>query len=296
MLAFAALFAAGARVGMGEPGYPSCRPILGALLLQPVGIPTSLQNRLPPPPADLQGVEIKGLIVASPGNPSGTMLSRDALSALIDHCDQRGLNFVSDKFYHRLHYDTPATSALQITDNAYVINSFFQYFRMTGWRIGWMVVPEGHFRAVEWLAQNLFICPPVVAQIAALAALDCDDELQANRATYATNRALMRAGLAAAGFTGFAPPDGVFYISADVSDLTDDSYALARGILHGAGVAISPGVDFNPLRGHQTLRFFYAASTADIIEGLRRRTAFMINRSRAEPVANPPPDWNNSPQ
>ena len=296
VLAFTALFDAGARVGMGEPGYPSYRQILRALSLQPIGIPTSLQNRLQPTPADLQGVDINGLIVASPGNPSGTMLSRGALADLIDHCDQRGISFVSDEIYHGLHYDAPATSALQITDNAYVINSFSKYFSMTGWRIGWMVVPEGHIRTVERLAQNLFICPPHVAQIAALAALDCDVELQANRATYATNRALMLAGLAAAGFTRFAPPDGAFYIYADVSDLTDDSYTLARDILHGAGVAVSPGLDFDPVRGHQTLRFSYAASTADIIEGLRRLTAFMINRSRAEPVANPPPHWNNSPQ
>jgi len=294
VLAFTALFDAGARVGMGEPGYPSYRQILRALSLQPVGIPTSVENRLQPTPADLQGVDIKGLIVASPGNPSGTMLSQGALADLIDHCDQRDVSFVSDEIYHGLHYDAPATSALQITDNAYVINSFSKYFSMTGWRIGWMVVPEGHIRTVERLAQNMFICPSHVAQIAALAALDCDVELQANGATYATNRALMLAGLAAAGFTRFAPPDGAFYIYADVSDLTDDSYALARDILHGAGVAVSPGLDFDPVRGHQTLRFSYAASTADIIEGLRRLTAFMINRGGAEPVANPPPHWNKS--
>ena len=281
VLAFSALFDAGARVGLGQPGYPSYRQILKALSLVPVGIATSVENRLQPTPADLQGIDIKGLIVASPGNPSGTMLSHDALSALIAYAEQHGISFISDEIYHGLHYDAPATSALQITDNAYVINSFSKYFSMTGWRIGWMVVPESHVRTVERLAQNLFICPSHVAQIAALAALDCEGELQQNRAVYAANRALMLAGLTAAGFTKFAPPDGAFYIYADVSDLTDDSFALANEILHSAGVAVSPGLDFDPVRGQQTLRFSYAGATAEIVEGLRRLTVFMAGRPAA---------------
>ena len=281
VLAFSALFDAGARVGVGQPGYPSYRQILKALSLVPVGIATSVENRLQPTPADLQGIDINGLIVASPGNPSGTMLSHDALSALIAYAEQHGISFISDEIYHGLHYDAPATSALQITDNAYVINSFSKYFSMTGWRIGWMVVPESHVRTVERLAQNLFICPSHVAQIAALAALDCEGELQQNRAVYAANRALMLAGLAAAGFTKFAPPDGAFYIYADVSDLTEDSFALAHEILHSAGVAVSPGLDFDPVRGQQTLRFSYAGATAEIVEGLRRLTVFMAGRLAA---------------
>ncbi len=281
VLAFSALFDAGARVGVGQPGYPSYRQILKALSLVPVGIATSVENRLQPTPADLQGIDIKGLIVASPGNPSGTMLSHDALSALIAYADQHGISFISDEIYHGLHYDAPATSALQITDNAYVINSFSKYFSMTGWRIGWMVVPESHVRTVERLAQNLFICPSHVAQIAALAALDCEGELQQNRAVYAANRALMLAGLTAAGFTKFAPPDGAFYIYADVSDLTEDSFALAHEILHSAGVAVSPGLDFDAVRGQQTLRFSYAGATAEIVEGLRRLTVFMAGRPAA---------------
>lgn len=278
VLAFSALFDAGDRVGMGEPGYPSYRQILKALSLVPVGIPTSVENRLQPTPTDLQNVDIKGLIVASPGNPSGTMLSHEALAALITHADQRNISFVSDEIYHGLHYDARATSALEITDNAYVINSFSKYFSMTGWRVGWMVVPEPHIRTVERLAQNLFICPPHIAQIAALAALDCEDELQANRAAYATNRRLMLAGLVQAGFTKIAPPDGAFYIYADVSDLTTDSFAFSEQILQHAGVAVSPGLDFDPVRGNQTLRFSYAGDTADIIEGLRRLAAFMAER------------------
>ncbi len=280
ILAFSALFDAGDRVALGEPGYPSYRQILRALSLTPVGIASALENRLQPVPADLVGVEMQGLIVASPGNPSGTMLDRGHLKALIDHCDQRGISFVSDEIYHGLHYGDRAVSALEITDTAYVINSFSKYFSMTGWRIGWMVVPEDHIRTLERLAQNLFICPPHASQVAALAALDCIDELEANRATYAENRRLMLEGLPKAGFTKIAPPDGAFYIYADVSDLTGDSLALSREILHGAGVAVTPGLDFDPVRGATTLRFSYARATADIAEGLARLQTFMAQRGR----------------
>lgn len=281
LLAFTALFEAGNRVALGEPGYPSYRQILRALSLTPVGIPSSAANRLQPVPADLDGVEMQGLIVASPGNPSGTMLDRAALSALIGHCAARGISFVSDEIYHGLHYGDRAVSALEITDDCYVINSFSKYFSMTGWRIGWMVVPEDHVRVVERLAQNMFICPPHASQIAALAALDCIDALEANRAVYAENRRLMLEGLPKAGFTRFAPPDGAFYVYADVSDLTDDSLRFASEILEGAGVAVTPGLDFDPARGAQTLRFSYARATADIVEGLARLQRFMATRAKA---------------
>lgn len=279
LLAFTALFDAGDRVGLGEPGYPSYRQILRALSLEPVGIPTRDENRLQPVPADLAGVAMQGLIVASPGNPSGTMLSRDALSALMDHARGHGISFVSDEIYHGLHYGDRAVSALEIGDDAYVINSFSKYFSMTGWRVGWMVVPEDHIRTVERLAQNMFICPPHASQIAALAALDCIDELEANRATYAENRRLMLEGLPKAGFTRIAPPDGAFYIYADVSDLTGDSLAFARELLDRAGVAVTPGLDFDPVRGRRTLRFSYARATADIAEGLRRLQGYMAGRA-----------------
>jgi aspartate/methionine/tyrosine aminotransferase len=275
LLAFSALFDAGDRVGLGEPGYPSYRQILRALSLEAVGIPTRPENRLQPVPADLAGVEMRGMIVASPGNPTGTMLARPALKALMDHCAQRGISFVSDEIYHGLHYGERAVSALEISDEAYVINSFSKYFSMTGWRVGWMVVPEDHIRTVERLAQNMFICPPHASQIAALAALDCREEMETNRRVYAENRRLMLEELPKAGFTKIAPPDGAFYIYADVSDLTTDSLAFARQILHGAGVAVTPGVDFDPKRGGQTLRFSYARSTADIKEGLARLRRFM---------------------
>jgi aspartate/methionine/tyrosine aminotransferase len=278
LLAFTALFDAGDRVGLGEPGYPSYRQILRALSLVPVRIPTRDANRLQPVPADLVGLDMQGLIVASPGNPSGTMLSRNALGALMEVATARDISFVSDEIYHGLHYGDRAVSALELPGDAYVINSFSKYFSMTGWRIGWMVVPEGHVRTVERLAQNMFICPPHASQIAALAALDCVEELEANRAVYAENRRLMLEGLPRAGFTRIAPPDGAFYIYADVSDLTEDSLALSGELLREAGVAVTPGLDFDPVRGARTLRFSYARATADIVEGLARLQSYMAQR------------------
>ncbi len=278
LLAFTALFDGGERVGLGEPGYPSYRQILKALDLVPVGIPSRDENRLQPVPDDLKGLDLQGLIVASPGNPTGTMLDRRALAALMAACQARGISFVSDEIYHGLHYGARAVSALEISDEVYVINSFSKYFSMTGWRVGWMVVPEDHIRTVERLAQNLFICAPHVAQVAALAALTCVDELEANRTTYAENRRLMLEGLPKAGFTRIAPPDGAFYIYADVSDLTTDSLAFSAELLREAGVAVTPGLDFDPIRGARTLRFSYARATADIVEGLRRLQEYMGQR------------------
>ena len=273
LLAFTALFDAGEKVALGEPGYPSYRQILRALSLTPVGIPTAPEDRYQPRPDQLPD-DCAGLIVASPGNPSGTMLDRDAMAGLIGAAADRGMAFVSDEIYHGLHYAGRGVSALEVSDDVYVINSFSKYFSMTGWRVGWMVVPEDHIRIVERLAQNMFICPPHASQVAALAALDCTGELEANRAVYAENRELMLAGLPRAGITDFAPPDGAFYVYADVSDLTNDSLTLARDILDRAGVAVTPGLDFDPVRGAGTLRFSYARSTADIAEGLERLAAF----------------------
>lgn len=275
ILAFTALFDSGERVGIGRPGYPSYRQILHALGLAPVEIETSAENRYQPVPDDLAGLDLAGLMVASPANPTGTMLDRDALAALIGAADDAGAAFISDEIYHGIEYERKAVSALQITDDAYVVNSFSKYFSMTGWRVGWMVVPEAHVRAIERLAQNLFICPSHAGQVAALAAMDCSEELDANMAVYRANRALMLEGLPAAGFDRIAPPDGAFYVYADVGGLTGDSRALAAEILDRAGVAVTPGLDFDPVRGKTTLRFSYAAATEDIEEGLARLKAFM---------------------
>ncbi len=278
ILAFTALFDTGARVGIGAPGYPSYRQILRALDLCPVDIATAAENRHQPVPADLEGLGLDGLLVASPANPTGTMLDRDALGALMHEAEAQGAAFVSDEIYHGIEYDRRAVSALEISDRAYVINSFSKYFSMTGWRVGWMVVPEDHVRAIERLAQNLFICPPHASQVAALAAMDCAPELQGNLEVYRTNRALMLEGLPRAGFDRISPPDGAFYVYADVSHLTDDSRALAAEILDKAGVAVTPGLDFDPARGGGTLRFSYARGTEEIEEGLARLAAFMADR------------------
>ena len=212
ILAFTALFDAGDRVGIGAPGYPSYRQILSALDLVPVDIETAAENRLQPVPSDLAGRDLAGLLVASPANPTGTMLGRNDLAALVEAAQATGTQFISDEIYHGIEYEAKAVSALEVTDDCYVINSFSKYFSMTGWRVGWMVVPEDHIRTVERLAQNLFICPPHASQVAALAAMDCDAELEANMAVYRRNRALMLEGLPRAGFDRIAPPDGACYV------------------------------------------------------------------------------------
>jgi len=279
ILAFTALFDAGDRVGIGAPGYPSYRQILRALDLVAVDIETTVKNRLQPVASDLTGRNLRGLLVASPANPTGTMLDRGALSRLITAAAEQSASFISDEIYHGIEYEAKAVSALEITDDRYVINSFSKYFSMTGWRVGWMVVPECHVRSVERLAQNLFICPPHASQIAALAAMDCTPELEGNLAVYRRNRALMLDGLPKAGFDRIAPPDGAFYVYADVRDLTSDSRILAAEILEHAGVAVTPGIDFDPARGAGTLRFSYAGATADVEEGLARLARMMAGRT-----------------
>lgn len=271
LLSFISLFETGERVAIGDPGYPSYRNILKSLGLVPVRLETTLSERFQPTP-DLLAAEsdLAGLLVASPANPTGTMLDAGHLRALVDSCAARGMAFISDEIYHGIDYGQRPVTALQITDEVYVINSFSKYFSMTGWRIGWMVVPEAHVRRVERLAQNLFICASHASQVAALAALDATDELQQNIETYAANRALLLRELPQAGFDRIAPPDGAFYIYADISGLAADSRDLAQELLRDAGVSVTPGLDFDPVRGHRFLRFSYAGSHADMVEGVLR--------------------------
>ena len=276
LLSFISLFDHGDSVAIADPGYPSYRNILKSLSLNPVRIESSLENRFQPVPEDIENVE--GLLVASPANPTGTMLGKEPLAALIDRCQDQDVRFISDEIYHGIGGQKPV-SALEISDDIYVINSFSKYFSMTGWRVGWMVVPQDHVRRIERLSQNLFICAPHASQIAALAAMDCEAELSAHQQTYAENRKVMVDGLPKAGFPNFAPPDGAFYIYADVSDLTTDSQALSAEILRDAGVATTPGLDFDPVRGHQTLRFSYAGKTEDMVEGIARLQTWYQARS-----------------
>ena len=275
ILAFSALFDAGDKIALGAPGYPSYRQIMRAMNIEPLEIATSALNRFQPVPDDLSGLDYQGLMVASPANPTGTMLGHTALKALIEACQDKGAAFLSDEIYHGIEYEQKAVSALQISDDVCVINSFSKYFSMTGWRVGWLVVPEGNIRQFERLAQNMFICAPHAAQVTALAAMDAGDELEANMQVYRQNRAMMLDGLPRAGFDKIAPPDGGFYVYADISHITNDSRAFAAQILDEAGVAVTPGLDFDPRRGAGTLRFSYARSPADIAEGLDRLRRFM---------------------
>tara|TARA_B110000116_G_C16796583_1_gene567175 strand:- start:444 stop:1595 length:1152 start_codon:yes stop_codon:yes gene_type:complete len=272
---FTSLFDAGDRVGIGLPGYPSYKQILKALDLIPITIETSLENRFQPVPEDLPNNNLSGLLIASPANPTGSMLDYQSLSDLIHISLENGISFISDEIYHGIEYDNRAVTALEITDDCYVINSFSKYFSMTGWRVGWIIVPENHIRQIESIVQNMFICAPHVSQVAAIAAMDAKDELQSNLAVYRENRRLMIEGLAKAGFTEIAPPDGAFYIYANISKFSNNSFKFTRDILDESGVAITPGFDFDSERGNQTVRFSYAGTTENMIEGLNRLYNYM---------------------
>ena len=282
VLAFLALFDVGDAVALPSPGYPCYRHILTALGQRPVMIETGPQNDWMPTSADIaravQQDGVKGLLIASPANPTGTMISRARLAELSATCRQHGVVLISDEIYHGLTYAGAAATVLAETADAVVINSFSKYFSMTGWRIGWMVLPETLIRRVERLAQNLYISPPSISQVAALGAFDAVDELEANRSVYAANRELLLSELPKAGFKTFAPPDGAFYLYCDVSHLTADAAALASRILAEAGVAVTPGVDFDVERGNKFLRFSYAGTTADMAEAASRLRAWSASR------------------
>jgi aspartate/methionine/tyrosine aminotransferase len=279
LLSFLATLEGGERMALGDPGYPSYRNILRALDVEPVRVETGPDDRWQPRGADLGKAE--GLLVASPANPTGAMLSRERMAELAAACAARGSVFVSDEIYHGLTYGGRAVSALEVTDEVVVVNSFSKYFSMTGWRIGWMVVPESLLRTVERLAQNLFICPPHVSQVAALGALRAQEELEANRAVYARNREILMEELPRAGFADFAPPDGAFYLYADVSHLCADSREFCARMLAEAGVAGTPGWDFDPVRGGSRVRFSFARATEDMVEGARRLRAWLRSGPRA---------------
>ena len=271
MLAFLAAFDAGDRVAMAAPAYPAYRNILTALDLVPVELPAGPAERYQMTPELLRQQDaIDGLIVASPANPTGTMLAPGELGAIARHCRDSGIRFVSDEIYHGIVFGPTAATALAFSDEAIVVNSFSKYFSMTGWRLGWMVVPPDMLRAVECLAQNLYISPPALSQHAAIVAFDCREELDANVRRYAANRALLLEELPKAGFERFAPPDGAFYLYADVAHLTNDSPEFCRRMLREVGVACTPGIDFDPARGHASLRISFAGSTEAMAEAARR--------------------------
>jgi aspartate/methionine/tyrosine aminotransferase len=272
ILAFLAAFDAGERVALAAPSYPAYRNILAALDLVPVELPAGPAERYQPTLDLLRGPRerIDGLIIASPANPTGSMIDPATLAAIVQHCGMADVRLISDEIYHGIAYEKPAVSAAALSTDAIIVNSFSKYYSMTGWRLGWMVLPQALLRPVECLAQNLFISPPALSQHAAMAAFDCRPELEANRRRYADNRALLLAELPKAGFERFAPADGAFYLYAEVGHLTNDSAEFCRRLLAETGVAITPGIDFDPRRGHRTVRFSFAGATADMAEAARR--------------------------
>ncbi len=271
-LAFLAAFDRGDRVAMATPFYPPYVNILTALGMQPVMLETGPETRFQPTVAMLDALDPRpdGVIVASPCNPAGTMLAPDELAAIARWCHAGGVRLISDEIYHGLHYDRPIATAAAFSPSAIVVNSFSKYFSMTGWRIGWLVLPEDLVRPVECLAQNLFISAPHIAQIAAEAAFDCTEELQANIARYRRSRDLLVAALPGAGFPRLSPAEGAFYLYADIAGRTNDSREFCARMLAEAGVAASPGIDFDRARGHHFVRFSYCGPEADMAEAAAR--------------------------
>ncbi len=280
LLAFLACFDPGDRVAIAEPGYPCYRNILSALGLVPVGVPVDGSTNFQPTPAMIEALDppVAGLIVASPSNPTGTVLGPDELAALAATCRRLGVRLVSDEIYHGITFGARVATATALDDDAIVVNSFSKYYSMTGWRLGWLVVPEPLLKPIERLAQNLFISPPTLSQRAALAAFDCRDELETNVARYRANRDLLLEELPRAGFTGLSRAEGAFYVYADIARLADDSQALCKTLLAETGVAITPGVDFDPPRGHRWVRFSFAGTTPDMAEAARRLKAWRSAR------------------
>jgi len=271
-LAFLAAFDPGDRVAMAAPFYPPYVNILTALGIQPVMLEAGPETRFQPTVAMLERLSPKpdGLIVASPCNPAGTMLHPAELADIASWCHTNGVRLISDEIYHGLNYESPCETAAKLSPSAIVVNSFSKYFSMTGWRIGWLVLPQDLIRPVECLAQNMFISAPHIAQVAAEAAFECTEELQANILRYRRSRDLLVARLPAAGFARLSPAEGAFYLYADVSDRTNDSREFCARMLAEAGVAASPGVDFDRVRGHHFVRFSYCGPEKDMAAAAER--------------------------
>lgn len=275
LLAFLAAFEVGDRVAMARPGYACYRNVLAALGCEVVEIETGPETRFQPTVEQLAELDdIKGLVVASPANPTGTMLLPSELAALATYCEEQRIQLISDEIYHGIEYAEPhlARSAWETSREAVVFSSFSKYFSMTGWRIGWMLVPDRLRRAVDVLTGNFTICPPVISQRACLAAFDEESyaELDGHVARYADNRRILLDGLPRLGITKLAPADGAFYVYADIAHLTDDTMAFAHDLLARTGVAVAPGVDFDTVAGHRSIRFSFAGPGAEIEEALAR--------------------------
>ena len=287
VLALASSFSPGDRVALARPGYVAYRNTLKALHMIPVEIACGPAERfqltakalaaLDPAPA--------GVIIASPANPTGAIIAADELAAIAPVCRERGIRIVSDEIYHGLSYVGPAHSMLEFEPSALVINSFSKYFSMVGWRLGWLLSPAEHLPRARAYVGNLFLTAPSLSQHAGLAALDCHEELQGHVAVYARNRQRLLAALPALGLTTIAPPDGAFYIYADIGHLTDDSLSFCKALLEETGVATAPGVDFDPVDGRHFIRMSFAVSTPQIEEAIARMTPWFAARTHLQPAS-----------
>jgi len=287
ILAFLSMFEPGDRVAVTVPGYPPYRHILTALGCEPVLIETSSETRHALTGEALLAAHrkapLKGVLVGSPANPTGTMMSREALAGLIAAAENNGIRFVSDEIYHGLDYAFPAVTAAELSQQALVINSFSKYFCMTGWRVGWMVVPASLVRTIERLQQNLSISVPTLSQVAAEAAFDGREEMEKVKRGYEENRRILIAGLPQAGLRTFLPADGAFYLYADVSEFTSDSFDFAKQMLEQAHVAATPGIDFDPINGRRYIRFCYARSADDMREAVARISRWLTQGRAMRP-------------
>ena len=284
-LAYLSAFNPGDRIALAAPYYPPYINIATALGLVPVVLPCGLETGFQPTIAMLKALDPQpdGLIIASPANPTGSMLSPEDLAALAQYCHGAGIRLISDEIYHGLTFGKPVASAAQFSPSAIVINSFSKYFSMTGWRIGWMVLPGDMVRTTERLAQNFFVSPSYISQVAAEAAFDCHDELMANRAGYARARELLLAGLPGAGFPSFSPPDGAFYVYLDSAAHAADSLDFCHQLLTQAGIACTPGHDFDAARGGSHFRLSYCAALPDIEDAIERLQQLLLKTPQPRP-------------
>ncbi len=282
VLALSMSFAPGARVAMARPGYVAYRNNLRALHMDPVEVQCGEAERFQLSAAALAAIEPApdGVIIASPANPTGTIIPREELAAIAKVCRERGITIISDEIYHGIAYGKETPSILEVEPNALVVNSFSKYFSMAGWRLGWLVVPESGIDAGRARMSNLFLTPPSLAQHAGLIAMDCTAELEAYLATYAANREMLLAALPELGLARIAPPDGAFYVYADIAEFTDDSMQFCMQLLEDTGVATAPGIDFDPVNGHRFMRISFAVSTELVADAIARMKPWFAARNR----------------
>lgn len=275
-------FNPGDRIAFARPGYVAYRNNCRALHLEPVEVPCGEDERYQMTAKALAALDPapKGLILASPANPTGTIIPREELAAIAKVCRERGIIIISDEIYHGISYGMETPSILEVAPDALVVNSFSKYWSMAGWRLGWLIVPESGIDAARARMGNLFLTPPSLAQHAGLVAMDCTEELESHLATYARNRQLLLDALPALGLARIAPPDGAFYIYADLSDFTDDALEFCQHLVQDTGVATAPGIDFDPVEGNHFIRMSFAVSTPEIEEAIRRMIPWFAARNR----------------